>query len=69
MINRVFITDMSCNHCVMSVRDTLKKLEGITSVSVDLETGVATVDSEMEISFETYEKAVAGAGYSVGAVE
>jgi Cu+-exporting ATPase len=69
MNQRVFITGMTCDHCAMSVRDALEKLEGVSSVSVDLKAGAASVETESEIAFEIYERAVADAGYTIGAVE
>lgn len=38
------ITGMSCNHCKESVEKGLGKLTGVTSVSVDLNSGTAFVE-------------------------
>jgi copper ion binding protein len=37
------IEGMHCQHCVSSVRDALSELEGVDTVTVDLEGGSATV--------------------------
>lgn len=69
MTQRVLVTDRSCDHCTMSVREAIQKLAGVSAVSVDLQRGVATVEVGAEIPLETYKEAVAGAGFTVGAVE
>ena len=39
----VKINGMNCNHCKMSVEKALSKIDGIESVSVDLQTGEADI--------------------------
>ena len=46
----VKIKGMSCQHCVKSVTDTLKGLEGVNNVEVDLEKGEANFDGEVEMA-------------------
>lgn len=41
------ITGMSCNHCKMSVEKNIGKLQGVTSVHVDLEKGIVYVEGEV----------------------
>ena len=39
----VKIEGMNCNHCKMSVEKALSQIDGIDSVSVDLQTGQANI--------------------------
>jgi copper chaperone CopZ len=55
---------MTCDHCVMSVREEVGEIAGITDVAVDLATGRLTVTGE-NISDEAVKGAVAEAGYEV----
>lgn len=41
------ITGMSCNHCKMSVEKNIGKLQGVTSVRVDLEAGMLYVEGDV----------------------
>jgi copper ion binding protein len=58
------VAGMTCNHCVMSVREEVGEIAGITDVDVDLATGRLTVAGE-DISDEAVKAAVAEAGYEV----
>ena len=58
------IAGMTCDHCVMSVREEVGEIAGITDVAVDLATGRLTVTGE-NISDEAVKSAVAEAGYEV----
>jgi copper chaperone CopZ len=58
------IAGMTCDHCVMSVREEVGEIAGITDVAVDLATGRLTVTGE-NISDEAVKGAVAEAGYEV----
>ena len=60
----VSIKGMTCGHCVGSVTTALEKLEGITSVDVDLKTGKATINGE-HIDQNKLISAIEHAGYSV----
>tara|TARA_B100000614_G_scaffold173715_1_gene155161 strand:- start:236 stop:445 length:210 start_codon:yes stop_codon:yes gene_type:complete len=68
MTQQVYIKDMSCDHCAMSVRQALEKIDGVSTVTVDLQSGVASVNVQAEIPLETYAQSVSEAGYTVGAV-
>jgi copper ion binding protein len=58
------VAGMTCNHCVMSVREEVGEIAGITDVDVDLATGRLTVAGE-DISDDAVKAAVAEAGYEV----
>jgi copper ion binding protein len=58
------VAGMTCDHCVMSVREEVGEIAGITDIDVDLTTGRLTVAGE-NISDEAVKAAVAEAGYEV----
>ncbi|MFW5987703.1 MAG: copper ion binding protein, partial [Methanohalophilus sp.] len=61
------VSGMSCGHCTKSVHDALENLEGVKSVEVDLDSGIATVnyDPSSATSVETMKETIGQAGYSV----
>ena len=56
------VTGMTCSHCVMSVREEVSEVPGVTSVDVDLASGRMTVSGD-DVSDEAVKAAVADAGY------
>ncbi len=64
----VSISGMTCGHCVDSVTEELKSINGVQNVTVDLNKGgisTATVTSEGDLDSEQIGEAVAEAGYLV----
>ena len=60
------ISGMSCAHCVARVEKSLKDLDGVKEVKVDLETGKATVKyNPKKVEPSKLEDAVKEAGYDV----
>ncbi|GAA5089576.1 heavy-metal-associated domain-containing protein [Nocardia iowensis] len=59
------VTGMTCGHCVSSVKTEIGKIDGVTSVDVDLATGAVTVDSTAPIAATDIAAAVDEAGYEV----
>ncbi len=59
------VKGMSCQHCVMSVKKALGKVEGIQNVEVDLETGEVRFENTKSVSLTRVEKAIEEAGYQV----
>ena len=60
------VEGMTCNHCVASVTEEVSAIDGVESVSVDLEVGGAsrvTVISDRPIPVEAVFAAVHEAGY------
>lgn len=58
------VTGMTCNHCVMSVKEALEELQGVRSARVDLDGGTAVVDyDDARTSPREMTTAVADAGY------
>lgn len=59
------VVGMTCDHCVRSVRSELEKLDGVTSVDVDLASGQVTVHSAAPVDDGVVSAAVDEAGYEV----
>jgi copper chaperone len=60
------VEGMSCNHCVMSIKKAVGELNGVSNVSVDLETKTVTVDYNPElVAIETVIEAIEDQGYDV----
>jgi copper chaperone len=58
------VAGMTCNHCVMSVREEVSEVAGVADVAVDLASGQLTVAGE-GFSDDAVKAAVAEAGYEV----
>ncbi len=65
-VEKLGIEGMSCGHCTGRVRDTLRKLAGVSSVDVDLESAAVGYDENMTNRSEL-EAAVTSLGYKVKA--
>jgi copper chaperone CopZ len=62
------VTGMTCSHCVAAVTDELTALDGVTSVTVDLDAGGTsdvTVDSDTPLDRQDVVRAVDEAGYAL----
>jgi len=44
MTKKIYIKGMTCDHCVRRVENSLKAIEGVSFVKVDLQGKVATVE-------------------------
>jgi copper chaperone CopZ len=58
------VAGMTCNHCVLSVREEVSAVAGATDVAVDLHSGQMIVAGE-GFSDDAVKAAVAEAGYEV----
>ncbi len=65
METSIRIDGMHCGGCVKSVEKALGAVPGVTSVSVSLETGTATVSASPSVSPGALKQAVEDAGYDV----
>ncbi len=66
MKKTIKIKGMSCQHCVMAVTKALESIEGIESVSVNLEEGEAAFEERKTVDRDEIAKKVRDAGYEVG---
>ncbi len=58
------IDGMSCQHCVMSVKQAVEAIDGVTSAEVTVGAAVVTFD-ESKVNKDAIEQAVQKAGYTV----
>jgi len=58
------VKGMSCGHCVASVTEVIKKIEGVTDVTVSLEKANAVIQGDFDL--EAIKKAVAAIGFEPG---
>lgn len=66
-MKKVQIEGMMCSHCSSSVEKALKSLEGVSSVTVDLEKKTAFIQGD--VSDELIRKSVTDAGYKVTEIQ
>jgi copper chaperone len=57
---------MTCDHCVLSVREEVSEVGGVSAVDVELASGRLTVTGR-QVSDDAVRDAVAEAGYQVAA--
>jgi copper chaperone len=60
------VKGMTCDHCVLSVREEVSEVAGVSSVNVDLASGRVTVTGTA-VDDQAMRGAVADAGYEVAA--
>ncbi len=64
MKKTIIIEGMSCNHCVMAVKNALSEIEGVSNVEVELDNNKAIVEGKNLLD-NTLKEAVEEAGYDV----
>ncbi|NMB08961.1 MAG: heavy-metal-associated domain-containing protein [Tissierellia bacterium] len=64
MKKTIIIEGMSCNHCVMAVKNALLEIEGVSKVDVELNNNRAIVEGENLVN-NLLEEVVEEAGYNV----
>lgn len=57
---------MTCSHCVLSVREEVSDVPGVSAVDVDLTSGRMTVTGQ-DVDDDAVREAVVEAGYEVAA--
>lgn len=62
---KIKVSGMTCQHCVKSVTDALNALDGVSNVSVDLDSGVAEYDADQSVSREVVREAIRKIGFVV----
>ncbi|GAA4895179.1 heavy-metal-associated domain-containing protein [Tessaracoccus lubricantis] len=66
MITQYTVSGMTCGNCVNHVTEEVSEVEGVKNVSVSLEGGAMSVESDERIPFDAIIEAVREAGnYSV----
>ncbi|HCL55680.1 MAG TPA: copper resistance protein CopZ [Spirochaetia bacterium] len=60
------VDGMSCMHCVMSVKKSVGKLDGIKNIDVDLKAKTVSVEWDEALTpLKNIESAITNAGYQV----
>ena len=59
------VRGMTCDHCAGSVTAEITKIPGVTCVTVDVPTGLVTVESDREVADAAVTEAIEEAGYEV----
>jgi copper ion binding protein len=59
------VKGMTCGHCVSAVSTEIGKLDGVTAVDVDLDSGRVTVTSDADVDPGAVREAVDEAGYEL----
>jgi copper ion binding protein len=67
MIEKTYkVNGMSCNHCVMHVKNAVTELSGVESCDVNLQQGSMTVRyNESKVDYSDLKEAVEEAGYEM----
>jgi P-type Cu+ transporter len=66
MTHKYSVYGMSCNNCRSHVEEALKKVDGVTGVSVDLAAAEAVVEMKTHIPLETFREALTTEGNNYG---
>jgi len=61
----IHVLGMTCQHCVVAVEEALGRVDGVTSIEVDLDSGTATYSEEKRVDLAEVRRAVEEAGYKV----
>ncbi len=69
MESTIKIEGMTCKHCQMRVEKTLSSLDGVEKVTVDLEKGLAHVQSNTSLNQTILKEKIDDAGYKVISIE
>lgn len=59
------VTGMTCDHCVQAVKGEVAKIDGVSDVAVELDTGSVTVTSESGLDDAVLRAAIDEAGYEL----
>ncbi len=57
------INGMKCQHCVSSVTQALEGIEGVTDVSVNLETSEASYTADPDVNIESIKETISKIGF------
>ena len=69
MTKTLTVEGMTCMHCVGRVKKTLEGFSGVTEVSVDLDSKLAVVNSDVELDNTALTEAIVDQGYEVANIE
>ena len=69
MDKKIYISGMSCQHCVNRVKNALEALDEVNEAIVNLEGNVARVSMKKDINDNIINEAINDAGYAVIRIE
>jgi copper chaperone len=69
MRKAVTIEGMTCQHCVRHVTEALQELKGVKNVEVNLSTGRALIETEVELLDSEIREAIDEVGYEVTGIQ
>lgn len=69
MTKTIYVTGMSCGHCVQRVKNALGSIDGVTDVTVNLEEKRVVLQSNQEITNEVLIEVIDDAGYDVTEIQ
>lgn len=69
MKKSIIVEGMSCAHCVNHVKNALEDLNGVTAVSVDLNSKTAVIEANTEVKDGDIKFAIEDAGYEVVSIQ
>ncbi len=61
----LYISGMSCNHCVGHVKTALSSVQGVNTVDVDLDKGCAVIEVSREMTITELREVIDDAGYEL----
>ena len=61
---KLSIQGMTCGHCARAVKNALEAVSGVSSASVDLESGIAGVTHDQSANVADFVEAVTEEGYT-----
>lgn len=64
---RIHVDGMTCQNCVRHVTEAITEVTGVSSVTVDLDSATATVDTDGNLDLAAVTAAIEDAGYAVRA--
>ena len=62
---RIHVDGMTCQNCVRHVTEAIAEVAGVSSVTVDLDSATASVDTDGALDLAAVTAAVEDAGYAV----
>lgn len=69
MKKKIIVEGMSCGHCVNHVKTALEEINGVGSVSVDLDSKTALIEANNDIQDSDIKFAIEDAGYEIVSIE
>lgn len=62
-MTKITVQNLKCGGCANTIKKNLEKIRGVSNISVEVENGVVTFDSGLELKVETVEKSLRSLGY------